>query len=647
MLRIYGLFHDKSFADLVEDAKVHIPVYAPEWTDHNVHDPGITFIELFAWLVEMQIYRLNRVTARNKLKFLKLLGIKPKHATAACADVTFSFSDGYNRGVPVPRGTKVAAKDPETGENMVFETDRDICVFPVRLDRIISQSSEGVRDNTDANELDSQIYHAFGEEAEAGSMLYLGFNQAFLPVTDRSIDLMVYLYEADLIPLGRHGDEEPDVTPSAEVRWEYLKNVGGNNREWVGLDVVRDKTLGFTYGGRISFKIPVAMAKWVMPSVEDDVNERYWIRCRVVRAGYEIVPRIDAIRLNTVPVTHGETVSDEFPGTGQPDQTFDLQHKPVLPGTLVLSMPDKPRVAWEEVDDFDASGPEDPHYLVEYDAGGILFGDGVHGLIPPEAPERKKNIRATYRCGGGENGNVKARAINQILDDGFEMLTVTNGQDACGGAREETLEETIIRARKDLKERYRAVTSEDYEYVAMATPGLRVKRAKSIPEKKDGSVTVVVVPESRSDKPVKPSDGFITTVCRHLDKHRLITTMIHVIGPEYVQVSVNAAVKIERGHESGTVRYGVENALKQFLHPIMGGSDGDGWQFGRSVFKSEIYELIDGVDGVDCVQELYMTDGKSGYDGEKIEIPKQGLVYLGDYSIRIMGPDEECKVMEV
>ncbi len=189
------------------------------------------------------------------------------------------------------------------------------------------------------------------------------------------------------------------------------------------------------------------------------------------------------------------------------------------------------------------------------------------------------------------------------------------------------------------------MTSEDYEYVAKATPGLRVKRAKSIPEKEDGSVTVVVVPESRSDKPVKPSDGFILTVCRHLDKHRLITTMIHVIGPEYVQVSVNMAVKIERGHESDTVRYGVENLLKQFLHPITGGSDGDGWQFGRSVFKSEIYELIDGVDGVDCVQELYMTDGKSGYDGEKIEIPKWGLVYLGDYSIRIMGPgDEECKV---
>ncbi len=158
---------------------------------------------------------------------------------------------------------------------------------------------------------------------------------------------------------------------------------------------------------------------------------------------------------------------------------------------------------------------------------------------------------------------------------------------------------------------------------------------------------MVVVPESISDRPVRVSEGFRRTVCNHLDKHRLITTGIHVRGPEYVKVSVNATVKTRSGYESDTVRRGIENALKRFLHPTNGGADGEGWQFGRSVFKSEIYGLIDGIDGVDCVYELDMAVGGGYvYDGEKIKIPGEGLVYLGDYSIKIRGTDEECIVME-
>ncbi|MBE9592053.1 MAG: baseplate J/gp47 family protein, partial [Proteobacteria bacterium] len=193
---------DKTFSDLVEEAKKWIPIYAPEWTDHNVHDPGITLIELFAWLAEMQLYRLNTITEKNKLKFLKLLGVTPKPATAAKADVTFTLN---TNSVLVPARTKVAATDTETGEDIVFETDRDIHVVPVKLARIISQGMEEIRDCTEANMLDEHFYHAFGGSAEEGSILYLGFDQPF-PANEK-IDFMVYLYESDLIERGKHGDE--------------------------------------------------------------------------------------------------------------------------------------------------------------------------------------------------------------------------------------------------------------------------------------------------------------------------------------------------------------------------------------------------------------------------------------------------------
>jgi hypothetical protein len=938
---------DKTFAELVEEAKALIPVYAPEqWTDHNIHDPGITFIELLAWLIEMQIYRLDQVTEKNKRKFLRLLGIRPKPATAAKADVTFSLPPDYTESILVHKGTKVAAKDvEETGESIVFETVRDINVVPVKLECVISKFREEIRDNTEANKLDRHFYHAFGEKAEKGSMLYLGFNDAE-KFPHEEIDLMVYLYEADLEPEGKRGEEKPEIKPSAEVRWEYSKA----KDYWAPLELIMDETLSFTYSGRISFRAPDDVEKCKVAPCEE---EKYWLRCKVEKASYEIPPRIDAIQLNTVPVRQGETVKDEYhDSSGVPNQTFFLQHKPVLAESQVISIlninklsadvpeganslqlssvpglrkedilkiedgtltkveyqiisgitivvqkmrfahgaakviikkvrieeevshlftyklsvdvaeganslqlnnvqglkknnlirisdpdrieyiiiksasdttvtltskllythnantsiekvkvedvllpvtyelsvdveeganslkmdkvpglqkddilkiedssadkveyqiisgitieaqkmrfshgatapikkvkveevstyelsavveegtdslqlnnisglqkydvlkiddPDKIDYAiimsvsdmtanltgkllyghhantpvkkvrvdkipfseqdktwrdWEEAEDFDASGPGDLHYVIDHDKGEITFGEGIHGLIPPKG---KANIKARkYRFGGGERGNIKAEAIDLILDEELKDLKVTNKLPASGGEEKEKIEEAIIRARKDLKEPYRAVTSKDYEYIAKTTPGLRVKRAKAIPEldKQKGSVTVVIVPEGTLDKPV-PGEGFLTTVCKHLDKHRLITTEVHVKEPEYVEVSVNAAVKIKRGYESEKVKQRVKEALETFLHPLKGGPEKDGWEFGRSVFKSEIYELIDGIEGVDCVQELNMVDGEYRYDGEKIKIPELGLVYSGKHSIRITGPEEECRV---
>ncbi|HKJ66391.1 MAG TPA: putative baseplate assembly protein, partial [bacterium] len=81
---------NQTFSELFEEARKLIPRYAPEWTDHNLSDPGITLIDLFAWLAEMQLYYLNRVTDEHYLKFLKLLGEAPVPARSARVNVTFT-----------------------------------------------------------------------------------------------------------------------------------------------------------------------------------------------------------------------------------------------------------------------------------------------------------------------------------------------------------------------------------------------------------------------------------------------------------------------------------------------------------------------------------------------------------------------------
>src|SRR5205814_10087404 len=119
------------------------------------------------------------------------------------------------------------------------------------------------------------------------------------------------------------------------------------------------------------------------------------------------------------------------------------------------------------------------------------------------------------------------------LPEGLRALGVSQAR-ATGGAARESLAEAQTRARAGLKTRFQAVTSDDYEYLARATPGLRVARAKAVPLYRPGladypaqespaSVTVVVVPYSTAVKPV-PSGAFLRTVCRHPDAHRLVTT---------------------------------------------------------------------------------------------------------------------------
>ena len=81
---------DRSFQDLVDEAKKRIPLYCPEWTDHNVSDPGVTLIELFAWMVDILLYRLNQVPASHYIRLLELLGIQLEPPQAASAPITCS-----------------------------------------------------------------------------------------------------------------------------------------------------------------------------------------------------------------------------------------------------------------------------------------------------------------------------------------------------------------------------------------------------------------------------------------------------------------------------------------------------------------------------------------------------------------------------
>lgn len=211
----------------------------------------------------------------------------------------------------------------------------------------------------------------------------------------------------------------------------------------------------------------------------------------------------------------------------------------------------------------------------------------------------------------------------------------------------ETLNRAVIAARKDMKAVTRAVTSDDYETLALSTPGVKVKRAKAIPRyhpKMDreipGIVTMVVI----SDEPVPPGlpdNTFLGAVYDYLSPFRILTTELFVIPPEYVEVSVEAEVVIKPGYLCSTVIENVKKQLNNFLHPLSGGSDGRGWPFGRPVYRSEIYEVIDRAPGVDYVNTVTLKKEEGNWINDNIIISPHGLVYPGVHRITALEEKKE------
>ena len=135
---------DRTFQNLVNEARRRIPVYCPEWTDYNLSDPGITLIELFSWMTELLIYRLNRVPDKNYVKFLELLGIRLKPANPASTNLTFMLTASRASDLTIPAGTEVATVRTETEEAIVFATERDLIIRLTQLEYFLV-SSDGSR----------------------------------------------------------------------------------------------------------------------------------------------------------------------------------------------------------------------------------------------------------------------------------------------------------------------------------------------------------------------------------------------------------------------------------------------------------------------------------------------------------------------
>lgn len=653
------LIDDRRYSDILDELRTRIPRYTPEWkgwTDLNDSDPGMTLSQLMAWLAEMMIYRMNKVPQLNYVKFLELLGVELNPAQPSVAEIEFPVKGDHPEPfVLVPLRTQVSAEDREGGAPITFETDRAIYALTIRLTSVQAFESATYRNVTaDNNNLNS--YLPFGSSARGGAALYLGFNypkeyrgaEIFPRIAlDLAVTVAGNLSEGPTV-VGCVGSSTRTVRP-ATIIWE---TTDGN--DWRTLSVIKDETLALTRSGHIILQTPPAdFMKKVRVGDAGGEEEGFFIRARVERSGYVRPPSLISIRTNTAQATQAETVKDEVLGgsNGRREQIFTLGNRPVLVDSLRLEIDEGDGARpWTRVDDFLDSKAEDTHYVLnantgEIRLGGVRFEETLHGHVPvANVQSPGANVVAReYRFGGGKRGNVEALTLTTLVTPigGIDDRAVTNRFAAYSGRDEETVEEAIVRAKRSIRSRSRAVTRDDFEQIAQEAGN--VKRARAVPlfhpdfpgTEIPGVVSVIVVPDSDSKRPT-PSEGMLREVCAYLNDRRLLTTEVFVMGPTYQQVEVRGQVIVDDNADLGEVKKEVEETLTTYFHPLKGGDEGGGWPFGGTIFYSKVMNRIFGIRGVARIEQLELyLNGQKKEKCTDVEIKPLGLIYSIEHQVEV------------
>jgi predicted phage baseplate assembly protein len=616
----------RTFEDLLREARLRIPRYTSEWTDFNDSDPGMALVQLFAWLTEMLLYQMNQVPDLSYIKFLELIGLELRPAQPATAHLTLEATPGAE-SASVAAGSPFEASPADGGDPLVFETEAGLDLIRLPLTDVQVYDGSSFDLVTAANDAAGATYRPLGWIPQVGSALYLGFAPTTPPARPRifpqEMRWRVFLPAAAQAGQAQRCDQQAGQPPTPPVTlvWEYRPE--GALDRWRRLNVFEDSSVAFTREGDLLVAGPADPGLTREGKVGED---RYWLRVRMLSGAYPAgrAPEIDFIRPNVVGAVNRTTVRDEVAGTslGVPDQRFQLGGRPVEPASLqlVVEVDGQDAELWTRVDDLLASGPDDPHYVLNATSGEVRFGNGRRGRIPVASAEI---VAREYRYGGGAAGNVAADLINAPAGPAPGLESVRNERAAVGGRDEQPLEELKQEAPARVKSRSRAVTAEDF--TALAAQIGEVARATAIPLAHPdhpgvavpGAVTVVIVPDRKEDRPPKPSADLIRRVCDELGRYRLLTTELFVKGPTYRPVVVRARVAARPYAAFDAVERAVIKALEAYFSPHPAKADAgsgpasQGWEFGQDLSPTNLYSVILGVEDVRQVPSLeVLVDGR-------------------------------------
>ena len=292
------LLDDQNYKKIFENAKKYIPKIYPDWTDENFHDPGITMLQLFSWLKEMQQYYIDQASDETVRKMLKLLGVAPEPIRCAKAKLAVTEVSG---DVVLPRGTQFGAED------VVFETEDNSHLIDNRVAAILAVKRGKVRDLTGINENVEHTGAVFGRKPALGAELMIGFERSLPVRAETSLYFEIYNH----YPVRRNEiTDEREFIPLAELKWEYFAQEG----QWRELHIIRDESICFLRSGLFTVWLDTPMAacpfsdfREAEADAEAAPGQYCWIRATLGENSYDVAPKLHSVTVNLLKVTQKET----------------------------------------------------------------------------------------------------------------------------------------------------------------------------------------------------------------------------------------------------------------------------------------------------------------------------------------------------
>jgi hypothetical protein len=651
---------DRNFDDLVNELVARIPSHTPEWTNPQVGDPGRTLIDLFAWLGDTILYRVNLLPERQRLEFLRLLNIPMRSARAATGLVSLYLNTKKTvRPVYVPQYTTI--KGP-----VDFETIDEISVLPVS-GMVFAKRRPSEEEGTLIASIKHELERVYNIDTDSGEqyittplfhdllMDYSGFDFA-KDTIDQTIWIALLLLEEDETLVAQvknafNPDEygarvinvgiEPRVkipefdnyvqqAVTMEELWQWEMPSSRDDSDdlaytvpYLSLDIKKDTTDGFINRGIVQLVLPSADQIALPPNSVDEniyagtgnhppriddesIAKRLvsWIRLRPKQKSESLA--LDWVGINAVKIDQLKTIKNVIVSTasGAPDLTIRLPGTSVEESGFLLQVEEKGSgyKNWHALPLHMADG-KDTVFELDSEEGTVRFGDGLRGAIP----EQGCRIRIErMRYGGGKKGNMGPGNLKSIAHPDLQVFQTIPTR---GGVDAETLDEAEKRIPKVLKHSHRAVTEDDYRQIASETPGILLGRIEVLPKFKPqqklfdiiGVISVMVLPQTAGHRPPnpRPDRNILSRVHRYLDERRTIGVELYVIGAEYVSLGVGVSVSIREGFQKNQVLQNVRSALYDFLWPLSpGGHLQTGWPLGRAVDNQELTVTVARVAGI-------------------------------------------------
>jgi len=606
-----------NFEALTQLARSIIPAAAPQWTDHNTHDPGIMLLELLSWIAEAQMYGISRTRKDERLAFAHLLGLAPRGPQPA-SGLVWARPDispaPWVAGHVVLKGTPVT---PDLSEPPQYFTIADVELTTARLIAVYTRFHDGrVADWTAANRRDGATFMPFGTEPTPGDRLVLEFEGPLVgnTVGDSVLSLGVQI-------VNDAPGSENEVRRRSSARRHRLAVVLKTEEGERPARIESDTTDGFLHTGVLLIRIPAG-------SVGGSAHAELSVRS--ARGGFMRAPRFQQIAANVLPIEQVTRAREQRQfGTGLPDQMYVLQHK-----GLMFPFDDRPLEVtvhedgrsdvWTAVSDFDQSGPDDPHYVVDELAGSLHFGNGVNG----RCVVANASIETEYSVCDGAFGNQPPNLTWKVTGIsgpfGNNVAAIVGGSDARG------LQQLRGLARQRIGTARPIVTSGDLEAAALTFSDLGVTRALELRPRagchiRGRRVLLVVGPHDEGNSTRQPeSHEFLTEIHSRLATRLALGQALEVIAPRYVAVRIRASIVAAPRIDPEDLRDKVVEELRKRLSIVQNGV-GKGWPFGRDLTATAAGGWIRKVEGVGRVGAVALSSDPASASEDRLVLGRTSL----------------------